>query len=68
MRTAQETLPDEETAELTSGYWETYNARMASVGFADVARRFPGLVGQAVRLGWSASRLDTAAALGLNVV
>jgi len=68
MGTAQETLPDEETAELTSGYWETYNARMASVGFGDVARRFPGLVGQAVRLGWSASRLDTAAALGLNVV
>ena len=68
MGTAQETLPDEETAELTSGYWETYNARMASVGFGDVARRFPGLVGQAVRVGWSASRLDTVAALGLNVV
>ena len=41
---------------------------MATVGFGDVARRFPGLVGQALRLGWSASRLDTAATLGLNLV
>jgi ATP-binding cassette, subfamily B, bacterial len=65
---ARETPGDEETAELTAGYWEAYNARMASVGFRDVARRFPGLVGEAMRLGWSASRLDTATALGLNVV
>jgi ATP-binding cassette, subfamily B, bacterial len=65
---ARETPADEETAELTVGYWERYDERMASVGFGDVARRFPGLVGQAIRLGWSASRLDTVTALGLNVV
>jgi ATP-binding cassette subfamily B protein len=59
---------DQETAELTAHYWRAYDQRMASVGFRDVARRFPSLVGQAVRLGWSASRLDTAATIGLNVV
>jgi len=68
MGTARQTPADEETAELTVGYWEKYDERMASVGFGDVARRFPGLVGQAIRLSWSASRLDTATALGLNVV
>ena len=64
---ARQAPADEETAELTVGYWEKYDERMASVGVGDVARRFPGLVGQAIRLGWSASRLDTATALGLNV-
>ncbi len=54
---------DEVAAELTASYWRAYDARMASVGFADVARRFPGLVGQAVRLGWAASRADTAATI-----
>jgi ATP-binding cassette subfamily B protein len=67
-RAARETSPDEELAELTTEYWQAYDARMATVGFSDVARRFPGLVGQALRLGWSASRRDTAATLGLNVV
>ena len=67
-RAAREVPADEETAELTANYWRTYDARMASVGFRDVAQRFPGLVGQAVRLGWSASRLDTASTIGLNLV
>ncbi|MCW2932658.1 MAG: transporter ATP-binding protein [Actinomycetia bacterium] len=40
---------------------------MASVGFRDVARRFPGLVGQAVRLGWQASPRDTVATIALNL-
>jgi ATP-binding cassette subfamily B protein/ATP-binding cassette subfamily C protein len=40
---------------------------MASVKFSDVARRFPALIGQAVRLGWSASKVDTAATIGLNL-
>ena len=56
------------SAELTANYWRAYDARMASVGFRDVARRFPGLVGQAVRLGWSASRFDTGATIVLNLV
>jgi ATP-binding cassette subfamily B protein len=58
----------QETAELTAHYWRAYDQRMASVGFRDVARRFPSLIGQAVRLGWSASRLDTAATIVLNLV
>jgi len=66
-RAARQAPADEETAELTAEYWRAYDARMASVGLADVARRFPGLVGQAVRLGWSASRLDTAATITLNL-
>src|SRR5215469_7373613 len=65
---ASDAVPEDEvTAELTADYWATYNSRMASVGFRDVARRFPGLVGQALRLGWSASRLDTVATITLNV-
>ena len=59
---------DQETAELTASYWRAYDERMMTVGFRDVARRFPGLVGQAIRLGWSASPLDTAATIGLNIV
>src|SRR6266567_8924025 len=58
---------DEITAELTAAYWRAYTARMASVGFRDVARRFPGLVGQAVRLAWSASHRDTVATIALNL-
>src|SRR5215831_9543968 len=65
---ARQAVADDETAELTANYWEAYDERMASVGFGDVARRFPGLVGQAVRLGWSASRMDTAVTLGLNLL
>jgi ATP-binding cassette subfamily B protein len=67
-RAAREVPADEITAELTASYWRAYDARMASVGFRDVARRFPGLVGHAVRMGWSASRLDTVATIALNLV
>ena len=59
---------DQETAELTAHYWRQYDQRMATVGFRDVARRFPGLVGQAIRLGWSASPFDTVVTIGLNLV
>src|SRR6202044_4033679 len=59
---------DQETAELTPHYWRLYDQRMATVGFRDVARRFPGLVVQAIRLGWSASPFDTAATIGLNLL
>src|SRR6202000_2014008 len=44
-----------------------YDQRMATVRFNDVARRFPALIGQAVRLGWSASRGDTVATITLNL-
>ena len=66
--TADQETADQETAELTASYWRSYDERMMTVGFRDVARRFPGLVGQAIRLGWSASPLDTAATIGLNIV
>jgi energy-coupling factor transporter ATP-binding protein EcfA2 len=65
---ADQATADQETAELTAHYWRQYDQRMATVGFRDVARRFPGLVGQAIRLGWSASPFDTAATIGLNLV
>ncbi len=58
---------EHETAELTQAYWRAYDQRLATVGFSDVARRFPALVGQAVGLGWSANRLDTASTIGLNL-
>jgi ATP-binding cassette subfamily B protein/ATP-binding cassette subfamily C protein len=58
---------DHETAELTANYWHAYEQRMAAVKFSDVARRFPALIGQAVRLGWAASKTDTAATIGLNL-
>ena len=58
---------DHETAELTAAYWRAYDQRMATVKFSDVARRFPALIGQAMRLGWQASRGDTVATVVLNV-
>src|SRR5579862_6939501 len=59
---------DHETAELTANFWRVYDQRMATVRFKDVARRFPALIGQAVSLGWSANRRDTAATIALNLV
>lgn len=50
---------DDLTAELDTGFWNSYTTRMADVRFSDVARKFPALVGQSVRLAWSASRTDT---------
>ena len=58
---------DHETAELTAAYWRAYDQRLATVKFSDVARRFPALIRQAVSLGWSASKRDTAATIALNL-
>src|ERR1700744_1315714 len=65
---ADQATADQETAELTAHYWRQYDQRMATVGFRDGARRFPGLVGEGSRLGWSAGPFDTAATIGLNLV
>src|ERR1700761_717853 len=45
--------------------WRAYDQRRPTVGSADVARRFPALIGQAVSLGWSANRRDTLATITL---
>lgn len=58
---------EHETAELAANYWRAYDERMTTVRFSDVARRFPALIGQAVGLGWSSSRRDTMATIGLNL-
>ncbi len=59
---------DELTAELTSSYWQAYDQRLAETSFGAVARQLPGLVGQAIRLGWEANRRDMVATIGLNLV
>ena len=59
---------DDELAELTTHFWRAYDERMAAVKFGDVARRFPALVGQAVRLGWQANRRDIVATISLNLI
>jgi hypothetical protein len=58
---------DESTAELAASYWQAYDQRMATIGFLAMARQFPGLVAQALRLGLAASRRDIVAAITLNV-
>jgi ATP-binding cassette subfamily B protein/ATP-binding cassette subfamily C protein len=58
---------DELTAELTTSYWEAYDERIAAVSFRAMARQLPGLIGQAVRLGWAANRRDIAATIVLNL-
>lgn len=58
---------DELSAELTAEYWEAHNQRIAAVSFRAMARRLPGLIGQAVRLGWEANRRDTTATVVLNL-
>jgi len=65
--TDQHETDQHETEELTANYWRAYDQRMATVRFSDVARRFPALIGQAVGLGWSASRRDTAATIVGNL-
>jgi ATP-binding cassette, subfamily B, bacterial len=58
---------DELTAELSAFYWRAHDERLAEIGFVSIARQLPGLIGQAVRLGWAANRRDTAATIGLNL-
>jgi len=56
------------TAELTASYWRAHDQRLAQTSFGAIARQLPGLIGQAVRLGWEANRRDTVATIGLNLV
>ena len=59
---------DELTAELAAAYWQAHDRRLAETGFGAVARQLPGLISQAIRLGWEANRRDTVATIGLNLV
>jgi ATP-binding cassette subfamily B protein len=58
---------DESTAELAASYWRAYDERMASTSFLAMARKFPGIVAQAIRLGNAASRRDLVATIVLNL-
>ncbi len=58
---------DELSAELTVEFWQAHDERMAAASFRAMARRLPGLIGQAVRLGWEANRRDTTATVALNL-
>ena len=63
-----ESEADELTAELAASYWQAHDKRLAETGFGSIARQLPGLIGQALRLGWEANRRDTVATIGLNLV
>jgi ABC-type branched-subunit amino acid transport system ATPase component len=63
-----ESEADELTAELAASYWQAHDKRLAETGFGSIARQLPGLIGQAIRLGWEANRRDTVATIGLNLV
>ena len=58
---------DELSAELATAYWAAYRDRMATIGFGAMARQFPGLLAQAVRLGYEDSRWDTIATITANL-
>ena len=65
---AEQAEADESTAELAASYWRAYDERMASTSFLAMARQFPRIVAQAMRLGSDASRRDLVTTIGLNVV
>ncbi len=58
---------DEVTAELDASFWNAYTGRLATVGFLPMLRELPRLMGQAVRLGYRASRLDLITTITLNL-
>ena len=59
---------DELTAELTASYWQAFDERMASTRFLAIARQFPSIVAQAMRLAGTASRRDLVVTIGLNLI
>ncbi|MCW2506921.1 MAG: transporter, ATP-binding/permease protein [Modestobacter sp.] len=54
--------------QLVDRAWESHDAELSGARFTGMARRLPGLIGQVARLSWAASRVDTAATVGLDVV
>jgi ATP-binding cassette subfamily B protein len=65
---AEQSDADESTAELAASYWRAYDERMASTSFLAMAREFPHIVAQAMRLGSDASRRDLMATIALNLI
>jgi ATP-binding cassette subfamily B protein/ATP-binding cassette subfamily C protein len=57
-----------EPVDLVTPYWQAHDAELLSAGLGAIARRLPNLVGGAIKVAWQASRRDTAATLGLNVL
>lgn len=57
-----------EADDLVVPYWQAHDAELLSAGLGAIARRLPTLVRDAVGVAWQASRADTAATLGLNVL
>ncbi|HEX9623177.1 MAG TPA: ABC transporter ATP-binding protein, partial [Streptosporangiaceae bacterium] len=64
---AQTDEVDEVTAELDASFWHAYTGRLAAVGFLPMLRELPRLIGQAVRLGYQASRIDLITTITLNL-
>ncbi|GAA4603732.1 ABC transporter ATP-binding protein [Actinoallomurus liliacearum] len=62
------TAPAADQSGLALRYWEIHDDRFRSAGLVTMARRLPTLTGAALRLAWQADRLDTLAALGLNLI
>ena len=54
--------------ELADSRWLHHAEAFASTSFWSVARRLPAIVRESVAIAWTASRLDTVAAIGLNLV
>jgi ATP-binding cassette subfamily B protein len=54
--------------ELADAGWTHHAAGAATTSFWAVARRLPAIVSEAMGLAWRASRPDTVAAIGLNLV
>ena len=57
-RAARQAPADEEAAELTASYWRAYDARMPSVGLADVARPHGSLRTAEIRFAGSGQITD----------
>lgn len=54
-------------AEINAPDWFAFSDQMVGIGFLTVARRLPALIGQALRMAWSASPRDALATIVLSV-
>jgi ATP-binding cassette subfamily B protein len=67
-RRSRRRIPEElEGPKLTEHRWTARASELAETKMSTVARKLPGLSGQALRLAWQANHLDTIAAISLNL-